>query len=284
MKTMILLPAYNVSTKLSYVLKGLIPYKERTVFVDDGSTDKTVEIIQNQGFICLQNNVNQGVSKALWKGLKYAKDSDYDSVIIMDADGQHDPRSIPEFEDALKDNDLVIGNRFHSIRNVLSNKLASNMIAVLLTNRFLKTDFKDISCGYKAFHLDMWIFDVIKHSNLYSFIFDVLIEALSEEKNVASVNIECIYNYEEFQYTKTSEIISYLNCLKRYLPGVLYTNWGLKKFYYEIEKRNNFFLEIDMYKFWGFYIHDVDGYIVQTDPCILYNYFDVTTANPFSSR
>lgn len=274
MKTAIILPAYNVAHHLPVLLDELLQYKERTILVDDASVDETAEIIKKKGFLCLQNESNQGVSKTIQKGVCCALDLKCDSVIIMDADGQHSPRFIPQFEQALQNNDLVVGNRFYSVQNALSNKLASNMIASLLMKKIFHYDFKDVSCGFKAFHLDKWLYEIIEHSDLYSFIYDVFEMAVVDKKRISSVNIDCIYHYNEFQYTKVAEIFSLLKSLKKYISDELSRQLNINQLYYNLSERKNFSLKIDTYLFWGFYIKEVDGYVVQTPPANLYQFFE----------
>ncbi len=273
MNTIIILPAYNVASRIPHILEGLLQYKERTIIIDDGSVDETSNIVKKCGFKCIHNEKNLGVSDAIRKGLIYAKNYLYDSAIILDSDGQHNPNSIPEFEYLLTDNDLVVGNRFHSIDYIPSGKLISNAIAVIMFDALFGCALKDITCGYRAFHLDKWIYDVIEHSHRYSFIFDILAQALLQKKIVTSVNIECIYHNEEFQYTKTLEIISFISCLQQY--GLIKKSLEQKVscLYNDVICHRDFSFEIHRLSFYGFYIEKYDGYIIQTDLEKLHSYW-----------
>lgn len=274
MNTIIILPAYNVASRIPNILERLLEYKERTLVIDDGSIDETSNIVKQFGFKCIHNEKNLGVSDAIRKGLIYAKKHLYDSAIILDSDGQHNPNSIPEFEYLLTDYDLVVGNRFHSIDYIPSGKLISNAIAVIMFNALFSCSLKDITCGYRAFHLDKWIYDVIEHSQRYSFIFDILAQAILQKKKVTSLNIECIYYNEELQYTKTWEIISFISCLQQY--GVIKKSLKQKVscLYNTIICKRDFTLEIHGLLFYGFYIEKYDGYIIQTDLEKLHAYWN----------
>ena len=76
--TLIIIPAYNVATRLGILLKQLSGYKSKVLFVDDGSTDETYEILSENCFLALHYNENKGVSFAINKGVKYAYDRGYD--------------------------------------------------------------------------------------------------------------------------------------------------------------------------------------------------------------
>ena len=59
MNTVIILPAYNVEEKVNAVLRGLQQYRSRVLFVDDGSTDNTYNVIQNAGYQCIRYEKNK---------------------------------------------------------------------------------------------------------------------------------------------------------------------------------------------------------------------------------
>lgn len=124
----IVVPCYNeeavlskTSTELFNKLKALakeelISSKSRVVFVDDGSSDKTWDIIsslhnENKLFQGVKLSKNQGHQNALLAGLDYAKDK-CDAVISMDADLQDDINAIDNFIKAYNDgNEVVYGVR-----------------------------------------------------------------------------------------------------------------------------------------------------------------------------
>jgi len=81
--------------------------------VDDGSTDETAKQAEDAGAAILRQGENQGKGAALKAGFQYALDADYEAVITLDADNQHDPTEIPLFLETYTatDADLIIGSR-----------------------------------------------------------------------------------------------------------------------------------------------------------------------------
>lgn len=115
-KTLIVLPAYNEEANICTVLEGIkrevpgIPI----IVVNDGSSDATVAIAEKCGASVISLPYNSGYGVALQTGFIYAVRNNYSTVILMDADGQHDPRCIKDLlgEIAKDDVDIVIGSRF----------------------------------------------------------------------------------------------------------------------------------------------------------------------------
>ena len=89
--------------------------------VDDGSTDDTVEVAAEAGAVVVSHGVNEGKGRAARTSPGYAAEHGFDALVLLDGDGQHDPREIPGLlepmttstPEALSNDaaDLVIGFR-----------------------------------------------------------------------------------------------------------------------------------------------------------------------------
>lgn len=111
-KFLIIIPAYNEAKSIGKVLDNLKGYD--VLVVNDASTDNTREIAESKGFKCISHKENKGYCGALVTGYQYALEYDYDYVIQMDADGQHDTCNIePLMNEIAKDEyDIILGSRF----------------------------------------------------------------------------------------------------------------------------------------------------------------------------
>ena len=107
-----IIPAYNEGARVGPVVAGAAEFLP-VLLVDDGSRDDTVAQAQAAGAAVIRQYPNQGKGAALRAAFRQALDDGYDAVIILDADGQHDPAEIPKFLDlyAEKHPDLIIGQR-----------------------------------------------------------------------------------------------------------------------------------------------------------------------------
>lgn len=113
-RTLVVIPALNEERSIASVIEGLRGMNLDVLVVDDGSTDNTRNISIENGAIVLSLPFNLGVGGALRTGFKYAVLHGYDSVVQVDADGQHLPREISKLMHAADQShaDLVIGSRF----------------------------------------------------------------------------------------------------------------------------------------------------------------------------
>ncbi|CAD5243342.1 glycosyltransferase [Thermococcus camini] len=111
--TLIIIPAYNEELTIGYVVTLSKKYGDVLV-VDDGSKDETFHIAISSGAHVIKHPRNMGKAQALKTAFKYAAEKEYEIIVCIDADGQHNPEEIPKLvEPILKDEaDLVIGSRF----------------------------------------------------------------------------------------------------------------------------------------------------------------------------
>ena len=111
--TIAAMPAYNEANSIANVILGCRKYVDKVVVVDDGSCDNTAELAESLGAYVVRHETNKGYGAALKNCFETAKKLDASAMVIIDSDGQHDPREIPKLLDPLKDGfDLVIGSRF----------------------------------------------------------------------------------------------------------------------------------------------------------------------------
>lgn len=157
MKVAIVVPVFNEQKQISDVLNDLSKINIPIYIVDDGSTDRTLSILEkylskNKRIFFLKHRVNLGKGAALKTGCEAAFKFGNDAVIIMDSDGQHHVKDIPEFVRVLETEkyDIVFGSRNLSfgvpLVRFLGNKFASLLISLLF-----KIYVTDLLCGFRAF-------------------------------------------------------------------------------------------------------------------------------------
>lgn len=123
-KVLVIIPVYNEQENIGKILDEMTLVNLRSevdvLIIDDGSKDRTVEIIKEKGYKVISHFFNMGYGAALQTGYKYAVEYDYDYVLQLDGDGQHDLSNIANIqkclgcrtEDGREYPDIVIGSRF----------------------------------------------------------------------------------------------------------------------------------------------------------------------------
>lgn len=107
------IPAYNESEVIGTVVKDVLEYADEVVVVDDGSGDETSSIANSNGATVIQHDYSKGYGAAIKTLFQYADESCVDDLVILDADGQHEPSHIPKLVSARDEMncDIVIGSR-----------------------------------------------------------------------------------------------------------------------------------------------------------------------------
>lgn len=114
-KKCIIIPAFNEEKQIASVIERIKKYSDADIVViDDGSGDMTAAISRKAGAYVIHHPFNIGYGVALQTGYKYGVENDYEYLLQIDGDGQHDPKYIQTLF-AIVENwecDLVIGSRF----------------------------------------------------------------------------------------------------------------------------------------------------------------------------
>lgn len=108
------IPAYNEAETVGTVVERATPHADEVLVVDDGSTDGTAAKARQTDAAVVEHGQNGGYGKALKTIFTEADQRDVDSLVILDADDQHDTSDIPRLldEQVETDADIVIGSRF----------------------------------------------------------------------------------------------------------------------------------------------------------------------------
>ena len=160
--------------------------KFEVIYIDDGSTDKTAEIIKEFPVKLYQHNVNKGYGAALKTGIRKASG---DMVIMMDSDGQHDPKYIAEVEMMLQEFDMVIGERSQTSFQVKRRKAGKRLIR-RLGEYLVEQKLPDYNSGFRGFHRETIAGLLHLMPNGFSFSTTSTLAFLKEAYNIGTFPIE----------------------------------------------------------------------------------------------
>lgn len=205
LKCCVLIPTYNNAQKLEQVIIDSLEYTNihlakgheinHLLVVNDGSNDSTNQILEKYPFIMqLSYTPNEGKGIAMRRGFEYAIERGYDYAITLDSDGQHYPKDIPTFVDALQENKnaIVIGSRNMGQENVptkssFGNKFSSFWLWVETGIRLA-----DTQSGYRLYPIRA-IKDFSFVTGRYEFEVEVLARAAWAGIDLSCVPIDVYY-------------------------------------------------------------------------------------------
>lgn len=171
-KFLILIPAFNEEERIGEVISGCRKYLSKGIdllVINDGSTDGTLSVCEREGVDVINTPFNQGIGNALQTGFRYAIENNYNFLINLDADGQHDPDDLPKFINKLQENnvDIVIGSRFlekykykGSVIRVIGIRFFSKLVSLLIRERIT-----DVTSGYRGMNRAALNFTIIDTFN-----------------------------------------------------------------------------------------------------------------------
>ena len=153
-KTLAIIPCFNESRTIQEVISKTKPHVDIVLVIDDGSSDQTATIAQKNGAIVIKHDHNMGKGAAIHTGFCYASTHDFDLVVTIDGDGQHNPDEIPHLFDPIIKGSSDISLGFRSGRRTEMpgwRKLGKRILdyATSFANGGVVTDSQ---CGFRAFN------------------------------------------------------------------------------------------------------------------------------------
>ncbi len=196
MKLIVQIPCLNEEDNLEEVLKGIpkeIPGIDtiETQIIDDGSTDRTVEIANQMGVTyILRNNINRGLAYSFQAGIENALRNGADIIVNTDGDHQYDSASITDLVKPIveKQAEIVIGDRQPAQNTSFSpiKRLLQKIGSVVVSN-LAQVDISDAVSGFRAYSREAAL--SINVMTRFSYTTETLIHAGQQGFKITSVVI-----------------------------------------------------------------------------------------------
>ena len=151
----VILPAYNVARHLPDLVRDLKAAQPgmRILVVDDGSADETAAVAAGLDVDLIRHDVNRGKGAALMTGFAWALEQGLERVFTMDADGQHLPREMAAFLEAMDATgaDVIVGTRMDRTGDMPWIRRMTNLFTSSVVSRLAGSRIPDSQNGFRLF-------------------------------------------------------------------------------------------------------------------------------------
>jgi glycosyltransferase involved in cell wall biosynthesis len=154
----IIIPAYNEQDGIGQVLDSIKELMKtrgiegEIIVVDDGSTDRTAEVVEACGVRLVQHDTNLGYGATLKTGIRQAR---YDLMLISDADGTYPVEAIPILLAAMDKCDMAVGARTGEHVKIPLFRRPAKWFLQKLANYLAQKEIPDLNSGLRVFRREI---------------------------------------------------------------------------------------------------------------------------------
>lgn len=161
-RALVVIPTYNERENVPRLIPLVLEQDPRidVLIIDDGSPDGTGELADqlaegNPRVHVMHRAGKMGLGTAYIAGFGWGLERDYDVLFEMDADFSHDPAHLPQFLDAIRDFDMVLGSRYLHGRVTVVNWPMGRLLLSYFANLYARVvtglPVTDATGGFKCF-------------------------------------------------------------------------------------------------------------------------------------
>lgn len=191
------IPCYNAGNRVAPVVRAALERVPLVYVVDDGCTDACLDALADTPVRVLRHDHNRGKGHAILTGLRAAlAEQEVRAVVLLDADGQHDPAAIPEFvtQFDLTHAGMVIGARIFDGGHVPLRSRFGNTVTAAVTRFLLGERLPDTQCGFRLLSREFAQSVLAQVSGgRYETEMEMIVLALRGGHGIAAVPIRTIY-------------------------------------------------------------------------------------------
>lgn len=201
MRVLCAIPCLNEDVAIGSVVLRARRHADEVLVVDDGSTDRTVEVAKLAGATVLSHGTNKGKGEAYRTFWAYAREHGFDVVVTIDGDGQHDADEIPMVLALLaQGNNVGIGARWGETTEMPWWRRAGKRVldygtAAASGGGATGPKLTDSQSGFRAY--DRKAIEAIEpHQSGFSVESQVLIDAHQAGLTIGETRIHCRYDVD----------------------------------------------------------------------------------------
>ncbi len=154
LRTLALIPCYNEASTIGSMVIKSRRYVTEVLVVDDGSVDDTAKVARDAGAVVISHKTNCGKCLAIKTGFRYALRKNFDYVVTIDGDGQHNPDEISIVLGDLMNNghDITLGLRSGVNTEMPAWRKVGKRVLDYATGFGNGGYVTDSQCGFRAFN------------------------------------------------------------------------------------------------------------------------------------
>jgi len=197
MRLLTALPVYNEESHVVNVVTEVLKHAGAVLVVDDGSTDRTPSLLDAFPTVrTIRHPRNLGYGASLRTAFRAAIDENFDGLVTLDCDGQHEPSRISELASRLHGADIVSGSRylrvFDPAQKPPEERRRINVEVTRWLNECLGMNLTDAFCGFKAYRTTaLERLDITEDG--YAMPLQVWVQAVARGMKVVEVPVPLIY-------------------------------------------------------------------------------------------
>lgn len=218
-KIAVVIPAYNAAKTIGRVIGQLVDRgfkRENIIVINDGSTDRTAEVVRGSAVALIDREKNRGKGAALKAGISLARRMGLDRAFVIDADGQHDVSDMARFLEQNGDYEILIGERQDVLRRMPLARRLTNRTVNLVVSLLSGVRTTDVQCGLR--YLDLRIFDEMGlKTNRYEMESEMVIDAGRRKYRVGFVPVQTIYGQEHSHIHPLADTMRFIGMAVRSL-------------------------------------------------------------------
>lgn len=212
-KVCAVIPFYNERDFIQDVITETLNYVDKVIAVNDGSTDGTEKLITEfERVQIISSDHNYGKGNALQIGFDESIKQNYNIIVTLDADKQHNPEYIPKLISYLTEFDCVIGNRLDDLEKMPLTRIMSNKLTSLLLTLKTGQRIVDSQCGFRAYKSNL-----LKAIKTFSYGFEaeseMIVYASRLGYKIGFVNIPTVYGQEKSKMNSIKATIGFIKIL-----------------------------------------------------------------------
>ena len=217
----VIIPAYNEEKNIARLVAEGRSLGFPVLVVDDGSKDLTAVKAKESGAEVLLAAANQGKGSALRRGFDWFLHKNYSVAIIMDSDGQHDPKELELFLKALNEDNaqVVVGNRLEDPRGMPWLRCSTNRFMSWIISSVTKQNIPDSQCGYRAMRREV-LQKILLKTSYFEIESEILLEAARHGFKIISIPTRCVYQGEKSRINPVRDTARFFGFLFRYLVSL----------------------------------------------------------------